>query len=245
MIKLINADCREALLELEPVRMVFADPPDNIGLNYNEYSDNLAIDEYLDFLDDIVHASASIADIVWISYNARYTYQFGEVVQDFLRIHRNWEAKPCVQTFTFYQYNKNDLGNAHRPLCRLMKVGTQLYPEAIKVPSWRQLHGDKRAAPGGKVPSDHFDYPRVVGNSKQRRSWHVTQLHEGLVERCVKLSCKPGDLVIDAFAGTGTVLRVCKRTDNPSISIELGKNYCNEIAKDNGLIKITDTEWEL
>jgi len=66
-----------------------------------------------------------------------------------------------------------------------------IYPCQIRVPSWRMLNGDKRAAPDGKVPGNVWDFPRVTGNSKQRRAFHPTQLNEGLVERAILLSGRP------------------------------------------------------
>jgi DNA modification methylase len=103
------------------------------------------------------------------------------------------------------------------------------------VPSWRQENGDKRADPRGRVPGDVFDFTRVTGNSKQRRAWHPTQLNEGLVDRCIKLTTPPGDPVLDPFAGTGTTLRVCKALGNPCTLIELDPGYCKRIAAENGL----------
>ena len=103
------------------------------------------------------------------------------------------EAKPCVQTFTFGQHNHHDLGNNHRPLLRLRWRDAPLYPDAIRVPSLAAR--ERRQAgrsPRGRVPGDVFDFTRVTGNSKQRRTWHPTQLNEGLVERCVKLTTPAG-----------------------------------------------------
>jgi DNA modification methylase len=108
-------------------------------------------------------------------------------------------------------------------------------PDAIRVPSWRQKNGDKRADPRGRVPGDVFNFTRVVGNSKQRRPWHPTQLNEGLVERCIKLTTPPGESVLDPFGGTGTTLRVCKRTGNPCTLIELDAGYCAKIAKEHDM----------
>jgi DNA modification methylase len=156
----------------------------------------------------------------------------GHLTHHFLCHNQEIEAKHCVQTFTFYQHNHHDLGSAHRPLLRLMRKGTELYPDMIRVPSWRQLNGDKRADPRGKVPGDHFDFPRVVGTSKQRRSFSPTQLHEGLYERCIKLCCKPGDTVCDLFAGSGTLGRVAPRCGVHAIMIEVSESTCREIAKD-------------
>ena len=243
MITLINDDFRNAFVGMAPVRMIFADPPDNIDLKYRKYNDNMPVSRYCDFLRHVIWAATARSSVVWLSYNARHTFMVGNLVHSFLVAEPAWEAKACVQTFTFGQHNKNDLGNNHRPLVRLMKEGTQLYPDAVRVPSWRQLHGDKRANPNGRVPGDIFDFPRVTGNSKQRRKWHPTQLHEGLYERCIRLTCKPEDTVCDMFAGTGTMARVCARTKNPCILIELDTIYCTKIASEHDLFPTNENTW--
>jgi DNA modification methylase len=72
-----------------------------------------------------------------------------------------------------------------------------------------------------------FDFTRVVGNSKQRRSWHPTQLNEGLVERCVKFTTPERETILDPFGGTGTTLRVCRPLGYPCTLIEIDKGYRN------------------
>lgn len=232
--RLLNAKFQAALPDLEPFKMIFADPPDNIGLSYGSCNDRLPSLAYEELLRSILWLSREKCDILWVSFNAAHLPLLGFLVHDFLK-EGGWEFKPCVQVFTFGQHNKHDLGNNHRPLWRLMREGTELHPDAIRVPSWRQLHGDKRANPKGRVPGDVYDFPRVVGNSKQRRRWHPTQLHEGLYERCVKLSCLPDDSICDLFAGTGTLARVCKATGNPCTLIEMDPDYCRQIALEHDL----------
>jgi len=239
MITLLNRDCMKVLDEMDPVRMIFADPPDNIGLKYTAYEDSMTDDAYLVFITTMLQQSTVVCDVVWLSYNAKHTFMVGSVVDAFLRHYPDWEGKPCVQTFTFGQHNKHDLGNNHRPLIRVMKKGTTLYPERVKVPSWRQLNGDKRAAAGGRVPGDVFDFPRVTGNSKQRRAWHPTQLHEDLYERCIKLCCAPGDTVCDLFAGTGTLARVAGRCEVDALLVELDRSYCDKIVEEHHLRHMT------
>jgi hypothetical protein len=224
--------------------MIFADPPDNIGLGYDACNDKLSRRDYHRLLQDILDFSREKCEILWISFNAVHLPLMGRLVDDFVDFWDGWEFKPGVQVFTFGQHNKHDLGNNHRPLWRLMHKDAELYPDAIRVPSWRQLHGDKRANPKGRVPGDVFDFPRVVGNSKQRRRWHPTQLHEGLYERCVKLSCSPDDSICDIFAGTGTLGRVCKETGNPCTLIEMDSNYCEKIALEHDLQYVSDGPWD-
>jgi DNA modification methylase len=233
--KLIKGDCLEVLPTVPNLKMIMADPPDNIGLKYGQYKDRLKKSDYVSLLEKWVDAFCSAAPIVWVSFNAKWTIEMGCIAQRMQEKHKV-EVKPCLQVYTFGQHNHHDLGNHHRPLWRFRAKGAKLYPDQIRVPSWRLIHGDKRADSRGRVPGDVFDFPRVTGNSKQRRAWHPTQLHEDLVERCVKLSTREGDRVLDPFAGTGTTLRVCKRINRHCTLIEMDETYCRNISAEHGLI---------
>lgn len=232
---LFNGDCLEVLRGLGNVDCVFADPPDNLGLKYNSYKDKLHDADYIYLLNAWLMEFTAKAPVVWFSFNTKWTFAFGGIIQEFLRRHGSWEAKPFVQTFTFGQQKNSDCGNGHRPLWRIKRKDAPLYPAAIKVPSWRQENGDKRAAAGGRVPLDVWDFPRVTGNSKQRRAHHPTQLNEGLVERALKLTTKEGDHVLDPFGGTGTTLRVCKAINRRCTLIEIDRFYCEKIAEEHNL----------
>ena len=236
---LVNADCLDYLNDNEQQwTTIFADPPDNLGLRYNTYRDRLPDDEYVKLLHRWLNSFILHAKTVWFSYNAKWTFEVGKIVTEILGLRRtDVEAKACVQTFTFGQHNHHDLGNNHRPLLRLRWRNAPLFPDAIRVPSWRQENGDKRADPRGRIPGDVFDVPRVTGNSKERRKWHPTQLGERLVERCLQLTTPSNGTVLDPFGGTGTSLRVCKRINLSCILIELDKDYCNKIAKEHGLVR--------
>ena len=236
MHRLFKCDCLEWLAKTDEVfNCAFADPPDNIGLGYDGFKDRKPEAEYVKFLRQVAEHLLDRADIVWLSFNAKWTFEVGRIVCDLLDANKHLEAKPCVQTYTFGQHSHTDMGNNHRPLWRLMHEGVALHPNAIRVPSWRQENGDKRADPRGRVPGDVFDFTRVTGNSKQRRAWHPTQLNEGLVERCIKMSTLEGQRVIDPFGGTGTTLRVCKPLNRPCTLLELSPSYCDRIAAEHGL----------
>ena len=138
--------------------------------------------------------------------------------------------KQFIWYFTFGQHRHSDCGNNYRPIMRWTKKDAVIYPDAIRVPSARQLqYNDKRADPRGRVPGDVWEFPRVCGTFHERRKWHPTQHPEALMERIIKMSCVPGDLVIGLFAGTGTTLRVCKRLGIDCIGIEMSEAYCARI----------------
>lgn len=230
--RIINDDCLKVLPILK-AQCVFADPPDNIGLGYGTYKDTMPASRYHGWLHDVVAACIKAAPITWLSFNAKWLVDVGVFGRALQWEFKGLEIRPCVQTFTFGQHRHSDLGNNYRPLWRFRRDDAPIYPDAIRVESWRQANGDKRADPRGRVPGDVFDFPRVTGNSKQRRAWHPTQLHEGLVERCILLSTLPGQLVVDPFAGTGTTLRVCSRIGREAVGIEIDSEYCKRIEADS------------
>lgn len=244
MIRLLNSECTRALRELPYHTMIFADPPDAIGLKYNGFKDKFSDREYRDFIHKLVYNGTQCCDIMWLSFNAKHTFMVGAIIDAFLHVQEDWEAKACQQVFTFGQHNHNDLGNNHRPLYRLMHKDAKIYPDAVRVPSWRQLNGDKRADSRGRVPGDVFDFPRVTGNSKQRRAFSPTQLHEGLYERCIKLSCVPGDTVLDLFAGSGTLGRVAPRCGiTTATMVEISQEVCEAIAADQNMLRVDSCRW--
>ncbi len=57
-----------------------------------------------------------------------------------------------------------------------------------------------------------------TGNGEGR---HVAVYPETLPELCITASTRPGDVVLDPFAGSGTTLVVARRLGRPSIGIEL------------------------
>lgn len=229
--KVIQGSYEKVLPLLPEFTTCFADPPDGIKLNYDIFKDAWASDlQYAEWLLDVTGDLLNKCQTLWMSYNAKHDIAYkAHLFYGGLGV----DIKPFVQTFTFGQYRDGDCANNHRPLLRLRREGAPLCPAAIKVPSWRELNGDKRAKRGGRVPGDVWDFTRVTGNSEQRRTWHPTQLNEGLVERAIKLTTPPNGTVLDMFSGTGTTLRVCKRLGIPCTAVELSGNYCRRIAKEN------------
>ena len=60
---------------------------------------------------------------------------------------------------------------------------------------------------------------------------HSTQKPERLLERVIQISSKPGDLVLDPFAGTGTTAFVAKRLGRNFLTIEKNPRYIPYIEK--------------
>lgn len=75
-----------------------------------------------------------------------------------------------------------------------------------------------------KVPGNVWYIPRVRYRMPEYRN-HPTQKPEALLERIIKASSNPGNLILDLFAGTFTTSVVAKRLGRKSIGIEIEEEY--------------------
>lgn len=232
MNRLYEGDCLSILPKLSKYDCIFVDIPDNIQLKYNSYNDNLSEDDYIFWISKIIKESLLHTDIFWISFNAKWTAQLGYIVYQLLINNNELKYKPCIQSFTFGQYNKYDFCNNYRPLWRINKKDAIFYPSQVLEPSWRLLNNDPRANPKGKVPGDVFNVPRVVGNSKQRKKWMPTQLNTILLEKIIKFSTPLNGLVLDLCAGSGSMYSACNNINRQCDLIEIDKDYCTNIVKE-------------
>lgn len=207
------------------------DPPDNLGMKYEGYHDNLRTAFYFDWLEAVVHkAIERDPAVLWLSVYFRHL----SWVLHWVGNHEDYDCRVFIWRFTFGQHRHSDCGNGYRPIIRLSQPGVAWNTNAIRVPSQRTRNGDKRADPRGRVPDDVLEFPRICGTYKERRKWAATQHPEALMERLIKMSARPGDLVIDLFGHSFTTARVCQRLGIDNISVELSRFYCDRGAEELG-----------
>ena len=65
----------------------------------------------------------------------------------------------------------------------------------------------------------------------RKNDLHPTMKPVALVERAIRNSSKPGDTVLDAFAGSGTTLIAAAKTGRQARLLELDPKYCDVIVK--------------
>jgi len=83
--------------------------------------------------------------------------------------------------------------------------------------------GTNRLNPKGKVPEDWWPIPILQGNSLELVNF-PTQKPEALLERIIRASSNPGDLVMDVFAGSGTTAAVAEKLGRRWIVCDFGKH---------------------
>lgn len=108
-------------------------------------------------------------------------------------------------------------------------------------PATKKLNGRLRPSTGrldeampydtskGALPRDVIEYPALLGHLSRERVGHSDQKPLGLFERLIRTSSNEGDLVLDAFVGSGTTVFACVNTNRHYIVFEQSEEWCNFI----------------
>ena len=250
--RLIQGDCLESLKLLpdDVAQLAFADPPFNIGYDYDTYDDSRTAEDYLEWsrgwMTELRRVLAPDGTF-WLAIGDEYAAELKVLATRELGFTcRSW----VVWYYTFGVNCKNKFSRSHTHLFHFVcdADAFTFNSDAIRVPSARELvYGDKRANPKGRLPDntwilrpqdlpegfsgdeDTWYFPRVCGTFKERSGWHGCQMPEQLLGRIIRASSKPGDLVIDPFAGSGTTLAVAKKLSRRHFGCELSEQYAARI----------------
>lgn len=208
--------------------LVFADPPFNIGYNYDLYDDRRNRADYLAWVDHWLIECVRVLSptgALWLAIGDDFAAEY-RLKLDSLGLHRrNW----VIWHYTFGVHCQSKFGRDHTHLFYYTRDAKQFTwnADAVRVPSARQLiYNDSRADTRGRVPGDVWTMSRVCGTFKERnRAGHSCQMPESVLARIILATTNPGDLVIDPFAGSGTTLAVAKRLGRAWCGIELSEPY--------------------
>jgi len=262
---IFNRDCLEGLAQwpAESVALAFADPPFNIGYEYDVYHDRRGYQQYLAWTRQWMQAVCRVLQptgTFWIAIGDEYAAEIKLCAQNECGLTcRSW----VIWYYTFGVNCKYKFSRSHAHLFYFVKDPEHYTfqdddPE-LRVPSARQLvYGDKRANPRGRLPDDTWIlrpqdcpdgftpeqdtwyFPRVAGTFKERAGFHGCQMPEQLLARILRASSRPGDLVLDPFAGSGTTLVVAKKLGRNYLGFELSENYTEQARQRLARINVGD-----
>jgi site-specific DNA-methyltransferase (adenine-specific) len=77
----------------------------------------------------------------------------------------------------------------------------------------------KEKAELGKLPTDVW-WHTIVSPTGKEKTGYPTQKPEGILRRIIMASSKPGDTVLDFFAGSGTTAAVAGKLDRRFITVD-------------------------
>lgn len=247
-----NEDCVKGLQALDDgsVDLVFADPPFNIGYDYDVYDDARNDDDYLKWCDHWIEQVARALKpngTFWLAIGDEYAAELKVLMQ---REHQLTCRSWVVWYYTFGVNCKNKFSRSHAHIFHMVKDAQSFTfnTDQLRVPSARQLvYGDRRANPKGRLPDDTWIlrpqdlhegfqanqdtwyFPRVAGTFKERAGFHGCQMPEQLLGRIIRASSNEGEVVLDPFAGSGTTLAVAKKLDRRYVGFELSSEYVAKI----------------
>jgi len=231
---LYKADCINAL-QMVPdnsVHCIFADPPFNLGKEYgNGRSDDLAENDYLDWTRrwiELCSRKLNDGGAFYIFNLPKWSIPTaGYLAQNGLTF-RNW----IVVDLTLSLPINNRLYPAHYALLYFIKgkKASRFSPPRLPLDTCRNCGHEmkdyggykSKLNPLGLTLSDVWnDIPPVRHSINKNRK--ANQLSVKLLDRVLDISTKPGDTVLDPFAGSGTTLITCELKKRRWIGIEIGE----------------------
>lgn len=214
-------DCYDFLNQLpdNSIQLICIDPPYNLKLTgWDIYADYVEwaskwIDESYRVLSDngsmVIFGGIQFRDV-----------KSGDLLDIIQYVRKNTKFK-LINTIIWHYKNgmsaQRFFANRHEEAIWLTKTNDYYFDlDSVRVPySEKDLEvalRDKRLNPEntkkGKNPTNVWEIGRLNGNSKERVG-HPTQKPVQIIERFVKALSYPGSIVLDFFAGSGTVGRVC------------------------------------
>lgn len=211
--KIINDDFRNHLGKFHD-GYVISDPPYNQKYHYSEYGDNMSLDEYGGMLQDAFGGQKSVI----ISYPEETVNVIAKVMN------ADW----CEQSVAWV-YNSNT-AKQHRLItwwnCKpdLRKIG-----QPYKNPTDKRIA--KRISEGKQCRLYDWWEINQVKNVSKKDNPHPCPIPYELAKRIILITVPLGGLVIDPFAGSGTVLQAAKDTGRDYLGFEIDKNYYDYMRK--------------
>lgn len=221
MICLSIMDCCEFLKKIpdSSVQLICVDPPYNLELAGWDVYDNY-IEWASQWLDEAYRVLADSGSMVIFGGIQFRDVKSGDLIDIIQHVRHNTKFK-LINTIIWYYKNGMSahryFANRHEEVIWLAKSNNYYFDlDSVRVPyteeQLRLALKDKRLNPEntrkGKNPTNVWEIGRLNGNSKERVG-HPTQKPVEVINRFVKSLSYPGSIVLDFFAGSGTVGRVC------------------------------------
>ena len=214
-------DCCDFLKDIpdNSIQLICIDPPYNLELEEWDIYDNY-IEWASKWLNEAYRVLSNTGSMVIFGGIQFRDVKSGDII-DIIQYVRNHTRFKLINTIIWYYKNGMSahryFANRHEEVIWLAKTNEYYFDlDSVRVPySEEQLQlalKDKRLNPEntrkGKNPTNVWEIGRLNGNSKERVG-HPTQKPIEIIERFIKALSYQGAVVLDFFAGSGTVGRVC------------------------------------
>ena len=223
----LKAICGDAVIELKKIEsnsvdLIVTDPPYNLNKDYGNNCDKLEFDEYLDFSREWIREAVRVLKpegTMYVFMGMKYISYIHNILEQEMGMYFNswitWYYTQGIGKTKGYSPRHDDI---------LMFTKDKKFKfnlDEIRVPQkyYRSVNNMRGANPGNVWEFSHMHY------CNKNRMKHPTQKPEGLYERMILASSDEGDVVLDPFLGSGTLLRVCQNTNRNGIGIDINPEY--------------------
>lgn len=227
-VTLVHGDCLDVLPQLTDVALVLTDPPYNVSARSGR-------------------ANTTVGRV------PRRDGTYREIKRDFGEWDHDWQAEPFLKAivptirkggaliaftseFLFAPYLASGL--EHRALLYWRKTNPapnfrKQIVRAIEMAVW-QTNGNGWTFNAGGYCPNVFEGPILNGytcQNTQEARVHDTQKPEWLLNQWIAIFSNPGDLVVDAYGGSGTTAVAAKRLGRRCVIVEKKQEHCDEIVR--------------
>jgi site-specific DNA-methyltransferase (adenine-specific) len=249
--EVLIGDCRKLLPDFVAggIDACVTDPPYNIGVHYHAHYNDNQRDEV--FLKELIEPALRQIHRVLKPSGSLFLFMGTDLQAEVLVLLKKigFHHRRTIAWYnTFGNCQQRNFTPSWTAIHYVTKHPTHFTfnADAVRVPSARQLkYNDRRSNPKGKLPddtwvllreqapegcfapdSDLWEESRICGTFKERVG-HATQLPLPVVERILRAASNPNDVILDPFAGSGTVLLAAKLLGRRAIGIELSEETAN------------------
>lgn len=217
------------------INLIFADAPYNIGKDFGNNIDKWdSVGAYINWckqwIDEAMRTLKDDGTMYFMTATQHMPY---------LDIYANEHYNVLCRIVWTYDssgvQSKKVFGSLYEPILMINKTPSSKYTfnyEDIlieaKTGAQRKLIDYRKDPPQPyntrKVPGNVWDFSRVRFKMDEYEN-HPTQKPEALLERIIKASSNPGDIVLDPFSGSFTTSKVATCLGRNAIGIDMNEEY--------------------
>lgn len=236
-VMVILGECLSILKNIKSgtVKLIFADAPYNIGKNFGNNMDKWdSVQSYIcwckEWLDECMRVLSDDGTMYFMTATQHMSF-----LDVYMSEHYNVLSRIVWAYDSSGVQSKKIYGSLYEPILMVNKSEKAKYTfnyqdimVEAKTGAKRKLIDYRKNPPQPynteKVPGNVWEFSRVRFKMDEYEN-HPTQKPEALLERIIKASSNPGDLVLDPFSGSFTTSAVAARLERPTIGIDINEEY--------------------
>jgi len=231
------------LMEGKLADLIVTDPPYNVdykGANGQTIkNDNMEDAQFRKFLVDAFKCADNVlkpGGVFYIWHADSEGYNFRGACRDV-----GWKVRQClIWNKNSFVMGRQDYHWKHEPCLYGWKDGaahyfiddrTQATVIEDKGLDFKKMKKEELVALLKEIFSDKVSTTVINEDKPMRSAEHPTMKPLKLLERLIKNSSRPGELVLDIFGGSGSTMMTCEQLNRTCYTMEIDPVYCDVIIK--------------